>query len=114
MDKSVMADFTQQTGIKVKIAKLGDAGEMTNKLILTKSAPIADGVFGLNNPLLVRALENGILTEVDVDVPDSAYDEAKRSAQTLRRRSTSPMSVSMWTSLGLRPRASRLLAGLLT
>lgn len=77
MDKSVMADFTQQTGIKVKIAKLGDAGEMTNKLILTKSAPIADGVFGLNNPLLVRALENGIMTEVDVDVPDSAYDEAK-------------------------------------
>lgn len=77
MDKDVLADFTKQTGIKVKIAKLGDAGEMTNKLILTKSAPIADGVFGINNPLLVRALDNGILQESGAEVPASAYAEAK-------------------------------------
>jgi thiamine transport system substrate-binding protein len=77
MDKDVLADFTKQTGIKVKIAKLGDAGEMTNKLILTKSAPIADGVFGINNPLLVRALDNGILQDADIEVPSSAYDVAR-------------------------------------
>ena len=77
MDQTVMADFTRQTGISVRIAKLGDAGEMTNKLILTKAAPIADGVFGLNNPLLVRALDNNILQESGAEVPSSAYDVAR-------------------------------------
>lgn len=76
MDRAVMDDFTRQTGISVRIAKLGDAGEMTNKLILTKASPIADGVFGLNNPLLVRALKNNILQESDAEVPASAYDVA--------------------------------------
>lgn len=77
MDQKVLDAFTRQTGIRVQILKLGDSGEMTNKLILTKSAPLADGVFGLNNPLLVRALDNGLLQEADVEVPSSAYDVAR-------------------------------------
>jgi thiamine transport system substrate-binding protein len=38
-----------------------DAGEMLNKLILSKAAPVADVVYGIDNTLLPRALAAGIV-----------------------------------------------------
>lgn len=38
---SVLADFTKQSGYKVKILKSGDAGTALNKEILTKGSPRA-------------------------------------------------------------------------
>lgn len=61
MSKEVMAEFTQQTGITVKIATNGDAGELTNKLVLTKDNPIADGVYGIDNTFATRAVDAGVL-----------------------------------------------------
>src|SRR5689334_15653050 len=61
MSKDVMAEFTRQTGIKVRIATNGDAGELTNKLVLTKGDPIADGVYGIDNSFATRAIDAGIL-----------------------------------------------------
>ncbi|MCW2858063.1 MAG: transporter substrate-binding protein [Marmoricola sp.] len=63
MSKSVMAAFTKQTGITVKIEQHGDAGELTNKLVLTKGNPIADGVFGIDNTFATRAVDAGILAD---------------------------------------------------
>jgi thiamine transport system substrate-binding protein len=70
MDKKVMADFTAKTGITVKIQAQGDAGQLTNKLVLTKGDPIADGVFGIDNTFASRAIGEGVLDEYD------ATDEA--------------------------------------
>ena len=52
----LLAAFERQAGVKLQIVKGGDAGEMVNKLILTRAQPIADVVFGIDNTLLPRAL----------------------------------------------------------
>jgi len=61
LSKPVLADFEKQTGIKVELIKAGDAGQMLNKLILTRANPIADVVFGIDNTLVGRAAQAGII-----------------------------------------------------
>jgi thiamine transport system substrate-binding protein len=59
--KDVLAAFTAQTGIHVKVDKSeGDAGLALNQAILTKSNPIADVFYGVDNTFLSRALDAGI------------------------------------------------------
>ena len=60
VSKPVLAAFTKQTGIKVKILQSGDAGAALNQVILTKSNPIGDVFFGVDNTFLSRALEAGV------------------------------------------------------
>src|SRR6478735_6037530 len=62
MSKSVLAKFKAQTGITVKVQPQGDAGELTNKLVLTKDSPLADGVYGIDNTFGERAVSQGVLT----------------------------------------------------
>ncbi|AFV75272.1 ABC transporter periplasmic binding protein, thiB subfamily [Thermus oshimai JL-2] len=61
LDKALIAQFERQTGLKLRVLKAGDAGEVLNRAILTKSAPIADVLYGLDNTFLSRALEADIL-----------------------------------------------------
>jgi thiamine transport system substrate-binding protein len=64
VSKSVLADFTAKTGIRVKIDKsAGDAGSALSQAILTKDHPIADAFYGLDNTFLSRALDEGIFEE---------------------------------------------------
>lgn len=60
LPKELLAGFEQQHGVKLQIVKAGDAGEMVNKLILTRARPIADLVFGIDNTLLPRAQAAGV------------------------------------------------------
>jgi thiamine transport system substrate-binding protein len=62
VSKSVLAGFTKQTGVKVKILQQGDAGAALNQVILTKDHPIGDVFFGVDNTFLGRALDAGIFT----------------------------------------------------
>ena len=55
LPKTMLAQFEAQSGIKLGIIKGGDAGEMLNKLILTRAQPIADVVFGVDNTLINKA-----------------------------------------------------------
>lgn len=57
---SVLADFTKQTGVTVKINKTGDAAAMVNRAILTKGSPEGDALFGIDNNLLSRGLDSGL------------------------------------------------------
>jgi len=61
LPKPLLAQFEQQSGVKLSIIKAGDAGEMLNKLILTRAQPIADVVFGLDNALLAKAQAAGVI-----------------------------------------------------
>lgn len=61
LDKALIAQFERQTGLKLRVLKAGDAGEVLNRAILTKAAPIADVLYGLDNTFLSRALEADIL-----------------------------------------------------
>jgi thiamine transport system substrate-binding protein len=58
--KSVLADFTKQTGYKVKLEQPGDAGLVVNQAILRKNNPLGDAIFGVDNTFLTRALDAGI------------------------------------------------------
>ncbi|HEY5014521.1 MAG TPA: thiamine ABC transporter substrate-binding protein [Acidimicrobiia bacterium] len=61
VSKPVLAAFTRQTGIRVKVDKsVGDAGSALSQAILTKGNPIADAFYGVDNTFLSRALDAGI------------------------------------------------------
>lgn len=61
LPKEQLAQFEKDAGVKLQLIKAGDAGEMTNKLILTRARPIADVVYGIDNTLLPRALAAGVI-----------------------------------------------------
>jgi thiamine transport system substrate-binding protein len=63
VSKSVLAAFTKQTGVKVKVLQAGDAGAALNQVILTKSNPVGDVFFGVDNTFLSRALTAGVFTK---------------------------------------------------
>jgi thiamine transport system substrate-binding protein len=71
MTKSVLRRFTRETGYTVKIESNGDAGQLTNKLVLTKGSPIADMTYGIDNTFASRAVRAGILA------PYTPPDEAR-------------------------------------
>ena len=56
----LVAEFEAETGFELEIIRLGDTGSLTNQLILTKNAPIADAFFGIDNTFLGRAGEEGL------------------------------------------------------
>jgi thiamine transport system substrate-binding protein len=59
-DESI-TEFEQQSGLKLEIIRAGDAGSVTNRLVLTKDSPIADVVFGIDNTFRGVADENNII-----------------------------------------------------
>ena len=63
MKKSVMKAFEKKTGYRVRQVSNGDAGALTNKLVLTKGDPIGDVVYGIDNTFAGRAVDAGILAE---------------------------------------------------
>jgi thiamine transport system substrate-binding protein len=68
---SLINQFKKETGYSLEGIKVGDAGELTNKLVLTKDAPIADAFFGIDNTFAGVASRNDI-----VDGNMSAIDYA--------------------------------------
>ena len=58
--KPVKAAFEQESGLKLTILQGGDAGEMVNRALLTKGNPQGDALFGIDNNLLSRALDEGL------------------------------------------------------
>ena len=55
----VLQAFTDQTGIKVDVAKGQDAAVVLNQAILTKGKPEGDVLWGVDNTLLSRAVSSG-------------------------------------------------------
>ena len=56
-----IADFEQKSGFRLEILRAGDAGSVTNRLVLTKESPIGDVVFGIDNTFRGVADENGLI-----------------------------------------------------
>ena len=65
LPKPLLAKFETDAGVKLSVIKGGDAGEMLNKLILTRAQPIADVVFGIDNALVVKAQAANVLDPYD-------------------------------------------------
>lgn len=69
--------FEEESGYSVQVQTAGDAGEVTNKLVLTKDSPTADVVFGIDNTFGMRAVDVGVL---DPYVAGTATEQAKSLA----------------------------------
>jgi thiamine transport system substrate-binding protein len=68
--------FTEKTGIEVEVQAAGDAGELVNKLVLTKDSPLGDVVFGIDNTFASRAVKEGVLADYaskDVTAAEQQY-----------------------------------------
>jgi thiamine transport system substrate-binding protein len=61
------AAFEEETGLTLTIKATGDAGTLTNKLVLTKDAPEGDVVFGVDNTYAGRALAEGVFADYRPD-----------------------------------------------
>ncbi len=78
VSEAVLEEFEAAHGVDVRVLKTGDAGSMVNQAILTKDAPLADVLFGVDNTFLSRALEASIfdaygpaaLSQVDSTLTD--------------------------------------------
>jgi thiamine transport system substrate-binding protein len=62
MSDELIQKFEHESGYQLKVVKAGDAGAMTNKLILTKDQPIGDAVFGVDNTLIGLAKSNELVS----------------------------------------------------
>lgn len=61
--QKVLPIFEKENNVKVKLLSFGDAGTVLARMILEKDQPKADVVVGLDQPLLRRAISEGLLTK---------------------------------------------------
>lgn len=74
---SVWEAFTAETGVTVELLQVGDAGAMVSEAILTKDAPIADVLFGIDNTFLQRGLDAALFQPYESPNLDRVFDELK-------------------------------------
>ncbi len=60
ISEDVVKAFEDANNVKVSFLQSGDAGAVLNQAILTKDAPLADVLFGVDNTFLSRALDADI------------------------------------------------------
>ena len=72
----VVAAFEEETGYELVLRATGDAGTLTNKLVLTADNPTGDVAFGVDNTFASRALEGGAFASHEFDAPDGVDDYA--------------------------------------
>jgi thiamine transport system substrate-binding protein len=60
MKPEVLAEFRKSSGIKIDVRMNGDAGALTNQLVLTKANPLGDVAFGVDSTFATRALNEGV------------------------------------------------------
>ncbi len=85
VSESVVKSFEEASSAKIVFLKSGDAGAVLNKAILTKDAPLADLLFGVDNTFLSRALSVDIFeayASLELkDIPDEfKLDSSNRAA----------------------------------
>ena len=108
VSKRVLRGFEDRTGIHVKVLQAGDAGAALNQVILTKSNPIGDVFFGVDNTFLSRALRGRRVRRVPLarrSRPCRRHTSSIR--RTTSRPSTTVTCASTTTSSGSRSRSCR-------
>ncbi len=66
------AKFEQDSGLTLVVRASGDAGTLTNKLVLTQGNPTGDVAFGVDNTFASRALDADVFTTYDGELPAGA------------------------------------------
>jgi thiamine transport system substrate-binding protein len=76
MSDELIAQFEEESGYDLEIKASGDAGALTNKLVLTKDNPTGDAVFGIDNTFGSRAVDEGVLEPYGAELPEGAEEYA--------------------------------------
>ncbi|MGH3761155.1 thiamine ABC transporter substrate-binding protein [Actinophytocola sp.] len=58
--QELLDEFAKDSGITIDVRKVGDAGALTNQLVLTKDEPIGDLAYGVDNTFASRALDEDV------------------------------------------------------
>lgn len=72
----LIAQFEEESGHQLTVRASGDAGEVTNKLVLTKDNPTGDVAFGVDNTFASRALDEGVFEPAEVAWPEGVEQYA--------------------------------------
>jgi thiamine transport system substrate-binding protein len=72
MSKQLRQQFEKESGYDLVVKASGDAGALTNKLVLTKDDPTGDAVFGIDNTFGSRALDEGVVDPYAAKLPAGA------------------------------------------
>lgn len=93
----LVTKFEKDTGYRLKISKLGDAGTLTNQLVLTKDKPVGDVVFGIDNAFATRAIDEGVFDGYAPSLPAGAaqYELAGDDADALTPVDTGAVCVNV-------------------
>lgn len=71
----VLEQFTEESGYDVVLVAPGDAGQLTNQLILTIDSPLGDAAFGIDNSFASRGVDAGVFEQyVSADAPAGIDD----------------------------------------
>src|SRR5689334_19039957 len=70
--KKLMKQFDQDTGYHLVVRASGDAGTLTNKLVLSQGNPQGDVAFGVDNTFASRALDADVFAPYAADLPPGA------------------------------------------
>ena len=102
LPKKLIRQFEDESGYDLVVRAAGDAGTLTNKLVLTKDDPTGDVAFGVDNTFASRALDEGVFAPYDVDAARRAPTTTRCPATTTTRsrRSTTATSASTSTTPG--------------
>ena len=72
LPKKLTRQFEQQSGYHLVVRASGDAGTLTNKLVLSQGNPQGDVAFGVDNTFASRALDADVFAPYDVKLPAGA------------------------------------------
>jgi thiamine transport system substrate-binding protein len=81
ISEETLAAFEAQYDAEVEILQAGDAGVVLNQAILSVDNPLADVLYGVDNTLLSRALEAGILEPYASPLLDQIPDHLELDPQ---------------------------------
>ena len=82
--EDLLGAFEAETGLTVDVVQPGDGGTLVNQLVLTKSSPLGDAVYGIDNSFASRAITEGVLEPYrSPALPDGAERYAADDADHL-------------------------------
>ena len=76
LPKKLLKQFEADSGFSLDVRTAGDAGSLTNRLVLTQDNPTGDVAFGVDNTFASRALDAGVFADSGIAVPAGAEDFA--------------------------------------
>jgi thiamine transport system substrate-binding protein len=108
MSEELQQQFEDESGYDLVVKASGDAGALTNKLVLTKDDPTGDAVFGIDNTFGSRAIDEGVLAPYAASCPAARTRTRSRATTTTTSpRSTPATCASTSTTRGSPTTASR-------